>query len=173
MQRSTNFFSIASYLLPIAILGCASLTYAATAAPTANDQTSSLSDRLLEVGRYFGDEQGMIPILVAETMTWYIATSDGQAPYSTFTGQPDESIAVIAACSVDSEGAPERCDPAYGETLLFALEDLQDEGVDPRLLPSVECHDLSPGQIYCKLTLSNGTEKCWLGTSSGTVRVSC
>jgi hypothetical protein len=169
MNRSTSFLSVASYLLPVAIVTCASLSYAATA----NNQMSSLSDRLLEVGRHFGDGNGMILVPVADNTTLYVATSDGTQPYSIYTGQPDESTAVIAACTVDSTGAPERCHEAYGETMLFAIEDLLNEPEVPRTLPKVECHELSGTQIYCKLTLSNGTEKCWLGTSSGVEQVHC
>lgn len=169
MNRSTSFLSAACYLLPVAIVTCASLSYAATA----NNQMSSLSDRLLEVGRYFGDGNGMIPVPVGESTTLYVATSDGTQPYSIYTGQPDESIAVIAACTVDSTGAPEQCHEAYGETMLFGIEDLLNEPEVSWTLPKVECHELIATQVYCKLTLSNGTEKCWLGNSSGVSVVRC
>src|SRR5690606_13831907 len=61
MRRPNSFLSVASYLLPVAIVGCASLTYAATAATEMSSMTS-LSDRLLDVGLYFSDGNGMFPV---------------------------------------------------------------------------------------------------------------
>ena len=134
----------------------------ALAAGTAAAQVApSLSARLLSVVNYYGDAQGHIPISMSTGAVSYVATSDGQNPFSIYTlGDQVAANATLAACSIDVTGALVGCDPAYGEGMIYGLTDLQSTQPDPTEFTS-ECHHLFGRTTICKFTWDNGAVLCY------------
>ncbi|MFV8753537.1 hypothetical protein ACNOYE_23540 [Nannocystaceae bacterium ST9] len=155
--------------LPFALIGHASP--AIDAGPSMASSTDPLEDRLAAIADYYGDASGHIDLHITGTsQTLYVATGAIGSAFSLYTnGQSVTEGSDLAACSLNLAGGVAICDPAYDETLLFALEDLQAAEPDPSEL-TLECHQLSGSKektTACMVTLISGTSWCYL-CSGGT-----
>lgn len=160
LTSRTLFVSLLAASLPVAVVHASP---AEQGRSPMNTMIESLASRLAEVGRHFGDSSGFIGIQITDTNeTLYLATSERESPFRFYViGQDVTDEATLAACSVDQSGEVDRCDEAYGETLLFALEDAQEEEGDPTEF-TIACHPSIGGGNYCKVTWLAGGESCYL-----------
>ena len=132
----------------------------ATPIPVTTD-ASELEDRLLELGLYYGDGNGQIPISTTPGDTLYIATSGIVSPFAFYTtDDPVDNESAIAACAQGLAGEPVDCDAGYGETMLFALEEVQAGGGDPSEF-HIEC-DGDIGTGACMISWNSGRTTCYL-----------
>jgi hypothetical protein len=142
-------------------------------APLTSNTIDLLGKRLYSVADYWGDSSGRIDFTVTDTgQTMYVALVNPAGGFSIFyNGQdvPDDST--MAACSLGVTGAPVGCDLAYGETLLFTLEDLVNEEADPTEL-TIKCFsDYSSHRCY--VTELDGSSQCYRCVTDGSGGVTC
>ena len=139
--------------------------------PSMASSTDSLEDRLARVAEYYGDASGHIDLQITGTsQTLYVATAPIGSTFSLYTiGQSVAESSSLAACSSSLSGTVSACDPAYGETMLFALEDLQAAEPDPSEL-TVACNILSGSSnsngttstAHCMITWNGGNTSCYI-----------
>jgi hypothetical protein len=167
--RTITLSLLTATLLPIA----SSHAGAATQPQAAMTLTEGLAKQLAELGDYFGDRSGFIGLTITGTQeTLYVAVAD-RGPFAFYvTGQDVGDEAEVAACSVDSSGGVDTCDDAYGETLLFTLGDLQDQGADPAGF-TIACHKLLSNTSECRVTWLDGSSSCYLCSGGSCTRTPC
>lgn len=135
--------------------------------------TPSSCDRLAALGRHYGDAAGSIPIATATDGLKYVATAEGRDPFSIYSmGDAVDDDATLAVCAIDTAGALVGCDPAYGETMLYALEDLQSSEPDPGEM-TIECHVLFGSTGHCKVTWSDDGASCYTCSGERCVKSAC
>lgn len=134
---------------------------------------TSLEDRLAAVADYWADPSGRIDFVVTDTgETKYVATRTSFSGYSIYVnGQNLPNGSIMGACGIGRMG-PTNCDDAYGETLLFALEDLVNEEADPLEL-TIKCHILFGSTGHCKVTWLNGSSSCYLCSGGSCTKTAC
>ncbi|MDI1450939.1 hypothetical protein [Polyangium sp. 6x1] len=122
----------------------------------------SLSARLAAVGQYYGNANGKIPLHLTGGGVLYVATANGTSPFSIYTvNDTVANSATVGACALDAAGAPVGCDPAYGETMLYALQNLQNSEPDPSEL-TIRCwYKWWPDDGRCAVTWSDGSTSCY------------
>ncbi|MDI1479405.1 hypothetical protein QHF84_22510 [Polyangium sp. y55x31] len=134
---------------------------------------NSLSDRLATVGRYYGDAAGYIPIITRTDGIKYVATADGQAPFTVYNvGDSVADDATLAVCGINATGALVGCDPAYGETMLYALEDLQNVERAPGTM-MIQCRVLFGTTDHCKITLLDRSTACYVCSGGSCAKTHC
>ncbi|MDC3955319.1 hypothetical protein [Polyangium jinanense] len=135
--------------------------------------TTSLSDRLAAVGRHYGDAVGYIPIHTKNDGVKYVATADGQDPFVVYNvGDKVANDATLAVCGINAAGELAGCDPAYGATVLYALEDLQSSRLDPSDR-TAECHVLFGTTGHCKIRRLDGSASCYVCSGGSCAKTHC
>ncbi|MDI1442710.1 hypothetical protein [Polyangium sp. 6x1] len=146
----------------------------ALAAGTAIGQVAtSLSHRLSAVGHHYADAAGYIPVTTTNDGIKYIATADGQDPFVAYNvGDYVADGATLAVCGINSAGGLVGCDPAYGVTMLYALEDVQSAGPDSTLM-TLQCDVLFGTTGHCKITWLDGRASCYACSGDSCAKPHC
>ncbi len=122
----------------------------------------TLAEQLRSVASYYGDSWGRIPVTLVTGEVKYIATADVRSPYSIYTaGARVADGASLAACGIGSAGEPVACDPAYGEAVIYGMQELQPSQPEPSEM-SVECHQYADHTYHCRFTFFTDTYYCFL-----------
>ena len=154
-------------------IGAVGLFVALAASTALARVTTSRSDRLAAVGRHYGDAAGYIRIATTTDGFKFVATADGQKPFVVYSvGDKITDDATLAVCGINAAGGLVGCDPAYGATLLYALEDLQSSTPDPSEM-TIRCHIPFGTTGHCKITWLDGSAACYACSDCTCTKTHC
>ncbi|MDI1428571.1 hypothetical protein [Polyangium sorediatum] len=125
------------------------------------------------MGRHYGDAAGYIRIATTSDGIKYVATADGPKPFVAYKlGDKITDDATLAACGIHAAGGLVGCDPAYGATMLYALEDLQSSAPGPSEM-SIQCHVPFGTTGHCKVTWLDGGARCYVCSDRACAKTHC